>query len=107
MTKDGLQPVSSIDQLRNLLEPDMFRSQAQKMRQGYLESAAAVLIERDLIELSPELDSDQKTTQMQDRDKALRELQWRISQIDSTLANFEETRKNLLRIGKPPADGNR
>ena len=94
MSKDFL------NYLRGRVDPQQHRDQIRKAANELQQRASAILIDRDLIAESPKLPAEVREAQLEQLDKVLEDIAWRIQQLDNDLAVLDGAERNVTGLNR-------
>ena len=82
-------PTQTIERLRALADPESYKQQLQEIRTQLIRRAEQLLIERDLNDSDPNISPVEKEAVLGQIDTALTSIDFRITEIDESLAAFQ------------------
>jgi len=93
----------TIEDIRRLLDPDGYRAQLVNAKAALKERLAGLFVDRDLIETNPELSEATKKMAMENADKQIHDMDWRLQEVDRLIANCDKKKGEAVGA-KTPAE---
>ena len=79
-----------LERMRAVADPERYKAALAQARDEAIQQVERILVQFDLMEHDPNLRDDEREGVLSNFEKALLSLEWRIKDIDSSLAEFQE-----------------
>lgn len=79
-----------LERMRALADPDRYKEALAQTRTEAVQQVERILVQYDLMADDPNLREDEREAVLENFEKALHSLEWRVKDIDESLAEFQE-----------------